>query len=292
MSQNSYELIIFDCLGKVNISGLSSFQIILNIFNIFILQTVIPGMKDQSQILYHIEVHSVEGIRQYFNEGGHPNDILSNDMPLFTMMVEMYTRSPKFKECVQAFIDHGLEFEDKALLAVLTDKPAKLEKLLKADQAIIYKTYNLYNNTYTPLTGGTLMHFAAEYNSLACAKILLQFGANINARAAVDEHGFGGHTPIFHTVNQNSNNSAAVMHFLLENKADLSITVKGIIWGKGYEWETFIPAVNPLSYAMMGFLPQMHRKEETVAETVSLLLRYAYDINYMPPNIPCAYLAH
>lgn len=248
-------------------------------------------MPNYSQILYDIEVHSAEGIKEYFNGGGDPNEI-HEGIPLFTKMVEMYLRSQGFKACVQVFIDHGLVFEDKALLAVFIDDAEKLEDLLKVDQSIVNKTYDLFNNTYTPLTGGTLMHFCAEYNSLACAEILLQYGADINAKAGLDQYGFGGHTPIFHTVNQNCNNSEAIMHFLLENKADLAITVKGLIWGKGYEWETFIPAVNPVSYSMMGFLPQMHRKERTVAETVSLLIKQAYGIDYMPPNIPCVYLTH
>ena len=249
-------------------------------------------MADQTQILYDIEVHSVEGIRKYFDEGGNPNDILNDGKPLFTMMVEMYTRTPRFRHCVQVFIDKGLVFEDTALLSVFIDDAEKLEELIQAAPSIVHKTYDLYNNTYTPLTGGTLLHFCAEYNSVACAKVLIKYGADINAKAGIDKHGFGGHTPIFHTVNQNSNNSAAMMHLLLDYSADLTITVKGLIWGRGYEWETFIPSVNPISYAKMGLLPQVHRKEHTVAETVSLLLRYAYDINYTPPNIPCAYLAH
>jgi hypothetical protein len=41
---------------------------------------------------------------------------------------------------------------------------------------------------------------------------------------------------------------------------------------------------------MMGLLPQMHRDEKTVAGIVSLLLKYAYAINYTPQNVPCAYL--
>ena len=81
-----------------------------------------------------------------------------------------------------------------------------------------------------------------------------------------------------------------MLHFLLENHADLSHTVKGLIWGRGYEWETFIPAVNPISYAMMGLLPMMHRRQDTVAEVVSLLIKYAYEIDYKPPNVPNAYL--
>jgi len=247
-------------------------------------------MADNNEIIYDIEVHSVERIRKYFDEGGSPNDILPDGMPLFTMMIEMYTRTPRFAACVKAFIDAGLEFEDKALLAVFTDDAAMLEELVSDDPGIVSKTYSLFNNTYTPLTGATLLHFCAEYNSVACAKILVKHGADINAGAGFDEYGFGGHTPIFHTVNQNSNNSIDMLHFLLDSYADLTITVKGLIWGKGYQWETFIPAVNPVSYAMMGLLPQVHRKQETVAETVSLLVKHAYGIDYKPANVPNAYL--
>lgn len=81
-----------------------------------------------------------------------------------------------------------------------------------------------------------------------------------------------------------------MLHFLLEQGADLTLTVQGLIWGRGYEWETFIPAVNPISYAMMGSLPQMHRKEKTVMATVSLLIKHAYGIDYTPNNVPNKYL--
>jgi ankyrin repeat protein len=246
-------------------------------------------MPNYNQMLYDIEVHSVEGIRRYFEDGGDPNEA-HDGVSLFTTMVEMYTRTPRFKDCISVFIDYGVQFEDKALLAVLTDDAEKLEELISNDQSIISNIYSLFNNTYTPLTGGTLMHFCAEYNSLACANLLLLHGADVNAKAALDEDGFGGHTPIFHTVNQNCNNSADMLNFLLEHNADLTITVKGLIWGKGYEWETFIPTVNPISYAMMGLLPQMHRKQETVAQVVSLLIKHAYGTNYTVPNIPNAYL--
>ncbi|MCR8560756.1 ankyrin repeat domain-containing protein [Mucilaginibacter sp. BJC16-A38] len=247
-------------------------------------------MPDYAQILYDIEVHSVEGIKRYFADGGSPNEIMDDGAPLFTTMVEMYTRTPRFKDCVMAFIDAGLEFEDKALLAVFVDDAGTLERLIADDQGIRSKTYSQYNNTYTPLTGGTLLHFCAEYNSVDCARVLVKHGADVNAKAAFDSYGFGGHTPIFHTVNQNGNNSVDMLRFLLENAADLLITVKGLIWGKGYEWETFFPAVNPISYAMMGSLPQVHRKEQTVMEVVSLLIGHAYGIDYTPGNVPNKYL--
>ena len=248
-------------------------------------------MPDFAQIIYAIEIHSVEGIRAYFADGGSPNEV-HNGVPLFTSMVEMYARGERFKHCIQAFIDAGLEFADKALLAVLAHDAEALHLELGRQPDSAFKTYSQFNNTYTPLTGGTLMHFCAEYNSVACAEVLLKYGADVNAKAAFDEHGFGGHTPIFHTVNQNGNASIDMLHFLLRNKADTLHTVKGLIWGKGYEWETFIPAVNPISYAMMGSLPQMHRKEQTVAEVIGLLMKHTFGIDYTPNNVPNAYLRH
>lgn len=245
--------------------------------------------SNYTQFVDYFEGHEIEGIRALLKNGADPNEV-KNGKPIFIWLLEMYTRGPRFKDCVQAFIDAGLVFEDQPLLAVLAHDAPKLEKLIIASPDCVHKTYDVLRATYTSLKGGTLLHFCAEYNSIDCAEILIKYGADVNAKAGLDEHGFGGHTPIFHTVNQNGNHSADMLHFLLEHKADLSITVKGLIWGKGYQWETFIPAVNPISYAMMGLLPQMHRRQETVAAVVSMLLKYAYGMDYTPPNVPNAYL--
>jgi Ankyrin repeat len=246
-------------------------------------------MPEYEKMLYFIEIHSVEGIRKYFEEGGDPNEV-HDGVSLFSTMIEMYTRTPRFKECVKLFVNAGLLFEDKALLFVLLDDADKLKEVILDDPSVLTKQHSLSKNTYTPLTGATLLHIAAEYNAVTCGKLLLQNGSDVNARAGIDENGFGGHTPIFHTVNQNNNNSAAMMNLLLENSADLILTVKGIIWGKGYEWETWIPSVNPISYAMMGLLPQIHRNEAIISETVSMLMKKAYGIDYKGINVPCAYL--
>ncbi len=245
-------------------------------------------MDYHSRIIEEIELHNVEGIVECFSNGVSPNDVY-NGRPLFYELTSEYARSPRFKECVKAFVDHGLVFADKILLSVLLDDPSKLSDLLLDDPLAVSRAYTL-RCAYTPLTGVSLMHICAEFNHVACAKTLLAHGAHVNAIAAVDYIGLGGQTPIFHTVNQNSNNSFEMLQFLIEHGADLELTVKGIIWGDGYPWETFIPAVNPISYAMMGLLPQMHRKSETVSNVVSILLKAAYGIEYKERNIPNKYL--
>lgn len=246
-------------------------------------------MSGYSQLLYDIEVHRVEGIQDYFRSGGDPNEI-HQGVPLFTTMVEMYTRGPQFKDCIGSFVEAGLQFPEAGLLAVLSHDPEKLEAEISRDPSMVSKPYSLFRNTYTPLTGGTLMHYCAEFNSAQCAEVLLRHGADVNAAAAMDHNGFGGHTPIFHTVNQNGNSSAQMLRLLIAEGADVLYSVRGLVWGKGYEWETFIPAVNPISYAMMGLLPQMHRHEKTISAVVTLLIKAGYGIDYIPENIPNRYL--
>jgi ankyrin repeat protein len=245
-------------------------------------------MNYLEKLIGDIETHSVEGIRECFSNGISPNDYFRN-VPLIYELTSEYGRSPAFKDCIKVFIEYGLSFEDKILLAVLSDDASSLDVQLKNDPAAVNKKYTL-RCAYTPLYEVTLLHICAEFNHTSCAEVLVKYGADINAKAGIDEYGFGGQTPIFHTVNQNSNNSIDVLNYLLSKNADLKITVPGIIWGKGYEWETLIPAVNPISYAMMGLLPQMHRNEIIISKVVMLLLKAAYGIDYTIQNVPCAYL--
>lgn len=240
------------------------------------------------EMAVQIELHSVEGIKNCFSRGIHPDD-LYHGKPLLEELTSEYTRSPFFSACIRVFIECGLTIQDALLLSVLADQPGQLEVLLANQPGSVHARYSM-RCAYTPLNQATLLHICAEFNLVAAAEVLLRYGATVNAAAGVDEHGFGGQTPIFHTVNQNGNQSADMMALLLAHGADCRITVPGLIWGKGYPWETFIPSVNPVSYAMMGLLPQFHRDEQTIAQVVSVLLQHAYGINYMPENVPNKYL--
>jgi ankyrin repeat protein len=52
----------------------------------------------------------------------------------------------------------------------------------------------------TPVTGGTLLHLAVEYDDIDTARWLVERGADVNAKTTLNADGFGGHTPLFHTV--------------------------------------------------------------------------------------------
>jgi hypothetical protein len=241
-----------------------------------------------NELVEQIELHSAEGIKECFSHGISPNDLFRGE-PLIYELTSEYTRTERFKDCVRAFVDHGLEFEDKILLSVLLNDANTLDQQLIKNPETVSKKYTL-RCAYTPLYEATLLHICAEFNHTACAETLVRQGADVNAKAGIDKDGFGGQTPVFHTVNQNSNASVEMMNFLLSHSADCKITVPGLIWGKSYEWETLIPSVNPISYAMMGLLPQVHRNEQTISKVVTTLLKHAYGIDYTPKNVPCAYL--
>src|SRR5258706_12236565 len=245
-------------------------------------------MDSLNELIGQIELHSVEGIKKCFSQGVDPNANFRGE-PLIYELTSEYARTPRFKDCVKAFVDYGLDFDDKIFLSVLLDDAKSLDHYINNNPEVVSKKYTL-RCAYTPLYGATLLHICAEFNHLLCAEILVKYGANINAIADVDENGFGGQTPIFHTVNQNSNQSADMLNYLLSKSADLKITVAGLIWGKGYDWETLIPSVNPISYAMMGLLPQMHRDEIIISKIVSTLLKHEYGIDYVSENVPCKYL--
>jgi hypothetical protein len=246
-------------------------------------------MDQLEKIIIAFETKSLEEIRACFNNGVDPN-MTHNGMPLVYELINMYSRGPVFKQCIQLFVDQGLIFEDKALLAVLLDNASMLNKHLGDDKQAIHRKYS-FNCTFTPLSDVSLLHICAEYNHVSTAQVLIRHGADVNAVAGIDEDGFGGHTPIFHTVNQHANGSIDMLKLLLAQHVDLDITVKGLIWGKGYSWETFIPSVNPISYAMMGLLRQFQRREQDIYEVVSILMQARYGLHYSPTNIPNKYLS-
>ena len=245
-------------------------------------------MNYLQKLVTDIELHSAKGIQECFENGVNPNDHFKGK-PLIYELITEYQRGSKFKECVKVFVDYGLKFEDKILLAVLMDGAVFLDAELTKNPALLKKRYT-FDCAFTPLLDASLLHICAEYNHLACAEVLFKHGANVNECAGTDEYGFGGQTPIFHTVNQNANRCIDVMKYLISHSSDLTLTIKGIIWGKGYQWETFIPCVNPISYATMGLLPQFQRTESQIYEIITILLKAAYEIDYSPPNIPNKYL--
>jgi hypothetical protein len=124
------------------------------------------------KIIGDFEIHSVEGIKECFDNGVDPN-LLYKGKPLIYELINMYLRGSKFKDCIKTFVDFDLRFDDKVLLAVLLDDAALLDKLLLNNMELLFKRYSL-DCTFTPLYDASLLHICAEYNHLSCAKLLVR----------------------------------------------------------------------------------------------------------------------
>jgi hypothetical protein len=242
----------------------------------------------QDILLFGFETHSTEKIQEALAAGIDVNGFLDGKTPL-TWLVEMYLRSPKFSDCVRCLMQAGARCADAALLAVLLDDAELLGAELRKNSSLIHRQVDI-RCAFTPLLGASLLHVAAEFGLVRAASALLEAGAVVEAKAAVDADGFNGHTPIFHTVCQRGNHGQPVLRLLLKHGAKADVRLAGITWGKSFEWETTIFDATPLSYAQAGLLPQFGRDERDVYENIKLLAQASGRSLPEDLNVPNKYL--
>lgn len=243
---------------------------------------------NEKKLLEAFELHSVEGIRGVLDEGLDPRSPIEGKLPIH-WLTEMYKRSDGFPDCLRLLLDRGAVFDDPHVLPVLLDDAEGLAAAIRADPSLISHRTTMVS-AFTPLVGASLLHVAAEYGNEKAARALLALGADVDARAAVDSYGLDGHTPLFHTVNSHNNRSAPILRLLLNAGARSDVRLEGITWGKGFEWETTVFDVTPLSYAQFGLLPQMHRMERDVYDNIRRLLEASGRTVPLLENVPNRYL--
>ena len=136
--------------------------------------------------------------------------------PLCAMALETYTRNAAGKHRIlEVMAAQGVPLPDTPAMAVHRGRLDLLAAHLRRDPDVLGRTLpieDIYPLTLgchedrdlalhgAPLDGATLLHMAVEYEDLDVARWLIEHGADVNARAAVDRSGFGGHTPIFNCV--------------------------------------------------------------------------------------------
>jgi hypothetical protein len=244
------------------------------------------GMTED--LLEGFELHSPEKIRAAIAAGADVKAPIHGKRPIEWLM-EMYLRSGRFVECVRVMLEVGATLDDSMLEAILLDDDMQLRKLLQQVPHSRRRKFHL-ECAYTPLHGVSPLHVCAEYNSVKCARALLEAGADVNARAEFDGDGLGGQTAVFHAVNSNGNYCRPVMELLVEAGADLDVRLKGLVWGMGFAWETTIFDVTPISYAQCGLYFQFHRKEQNVYGNIAYLWRNRFGSEIKVRNVPNKYL--
>ncbi|MBO0725522.1 MAG: ankyrin repeat domain-containing protein [Blastocatellia bacterium] len=170
-------------------------------------------------------------------------------------VIGSYARSPQLPACIDLLLEAGgkTKYNAPVVLDLLRGQIDRLAELLDADPALAHRRFPELDCGNTgarllTLRGATLLHVAAEYCNLEAAKLLLDRGAQVDARATVDEIGVGGQTPIFHSVTQFNDRGLPVTQLLVERGADLSVRTK--LPGY-YERPDEVVECTPLGYALM-----------------------------------------
>jgi hypothetical protein len=171
-------------------------------------------------------------------------------------LIAGYVRSlERLSACTDSLLQAGGEtrYNIPAVLAVLRGRLDGLAKLIDTEPGVVNQSFPQLDCGQTGgrsllVQGGTLLHVAAEYGNVAGVGLLLDSGADVNARATVDEAGIGGQTPIFHAATQFGDDGFPITQLLLERGADLSLRVK---LPGSYERPGEIVECTPLGYALL-----------------------------------------
>lgn len=170
-------------------------------------------------------------------------------------VIGTYGRSPQLAECMDILSNAGgvTKYDVPPVLDLLRGRLDRLAERIDADAGLVHRRFPELDFGSTgarllKLRGATLLHVAAEYGNVEAAKLLLERGADVNARAEVDEAGVGGQTPIFHAVTQFFDWGLPVAQLLVERGADLSVRAK--LPGH-YERPGEVVECTPLGYAKL-----------------------------------------
>ena len=162
------------------------------------------------------ETQNGAGMAYLLELGADICDAAGDRMAPVAMLLETYCRNPAGKhQCLELFVEHGITLPDTPPLAVHRGRIDLLEEHLRRDPGLLSRTFS-HREIYppelgchadeslalhgTPLAGATLLHLCVDFGELEIARWLLARGMNVDAKAAVDADGFGGHTALFGSV--------------------------------------------------------------------------------------------
>ncbi len=169
-------------------------------------------------------------------------------------VISTYSRSRQLTRCIDILREAGgvTRYDIPAVLDVMCDHVESLRAQLDAAPDLRHRRFPALDFGSTgrrrlSLVGATLLHVAAEYGAAGSATLLLDRGADVDARAEIDARGIGGQTPIFHAVTQFDDFGYDVARLLIDRGADLGLraTIPG-----DYEREDDVLETTPLGYAV------------------------------------------
>jgi ankyrin repeat protein len=157
--------------------------------------------------------------------------------------------------CIQTLLEAGgtTRYSIPSVLGILRGDLNSLAEQIDSDPTVISRQFpeldfGTSGSRMLTLKGATLLHVAAEYGQYEPARLLLNRGAGVNARAMLDDTGTGGQTAIFHAATQFDDKDLLIAQLLLERGADLSVRAR--LPGH-YERPGDVIDCTPLGYALL-----------------------------------------
>jgi len=170
-------------------------------------------------------------------------------------LIGTYARSNELAECIDLLLEAGGAGRRNipAVMEILRGRIDGLRQLLDEDPAMVSRRFSELDFGGTAyrrlsLEGGTLLHVAAEFGNIEAAQLLLERGADVNARAEVVQADLSGQSPIFHAATQFQDFGLGMVRFLVQRGADLSIRAR--LPGH-YDRPEEVVECSPLGYALL-----------------------------------------
>ncbi len=120
--------------------------------------------------------------------------------PLSHTFTYVRGRNAAKHRCVELLVQNGAIYEDTPAFQIHRGDAQALLASVREDPALLSRRFPEWDQIGNlALEGATLLHFAVEFGETECVEVLLDAGADINARAEVID-GTGGQTPVFHAI--------------------------------------------------------------------------------------------
>jgi len=188
------------------------------------------------------ETQNPDGLAFQIELGAEICDEHGDPVAPVAMLLQTYGRNPDGKHrCLEILASHRIELPDTPPMAVHRGRIDLLERHLARDPGLLSRTFEheeIYppalgchaDHSYalhaTPLEASTLLHLCVDNDEMEIARWLIGKGMDVNARAAIDADGFGGHTALFGCVvvmPLRLRKSDEFARFLLDHGADPNV---------------------------------------------------------------------
>jgi hypothetical protein len=195
---------------------------------------LVPGI-----VMGACETLNAAGLSFLADLGAPFTDSKGDRLAPLALVLETYGRNPSGKHAVlEIFARQGYALPDTPMMAFHRGDVARLKDLLRRDPGLAARRFSsleIYppelgcakdgrsGMHWTPIDGTTLLHLAIDFDAEEMFELLLAHGADVNARANVDEAGFGAHTPLYNAVVSHGKHQGSMARTLLERGASTTV---------------------------------------------------------------------